>query len=76
MTVDEFYELARLARIACPHWRYGQALFNILLDVRPDLAEQVRGTDKDPFYALGNTNDPRLIAFGEFVNAHWNDPIT
>lgn len=30
-------------------WRYGQALFNALLDVRPDLAEEIRGTPLDPF---------------------------
>lgn len=30
--------------------RAGQALFNALLLVRPDLAEEIRGTDLDPFY--------------------------
>ena len=71
MTVDQFYVLAREAMVLNPSWRYGQALFNVLLEVRPDLAEQVRGTDKDPFYARGGTGDPRLIRFGEFVNANW-----
>jgi len=31
-------------------WRAGQALFNALLRVRPDLAEEIRGTDLDPFH--------------------------
>lgn len=30
--------------------RYGQAWFNALHDVRPDLADQIRGTDVDPFF--------------------------
>lgn len=74
MRVDEFYVLARKALKMNPFWRYGQALFNTLVDVRLDLAEQVRGTDNDPFYARGGTNDPRLIRFGEFVNANWEKP--
>jgi len=31
-------------------WRPGQTLFNMLLERRPDLAEIVRGTRRDPFY--------------------------
>lgn len=31
-------------------YRYGQALFNVLLRHRPDLAERVQGTDLDPFH--------------------------
>lgn len=36
-----------------PHrrgWRRGQYLFNTLNEVRPDIAEAIRGTDVDPFY--------------------------
>ncbi len=47
--------------------RYGQAMFNHLLTVRPDLAAIVRGTDKDPFYvsALSHPNWDRFVAFIE-----------
>lgn len=38
--------------------RAGQAAFNVLGLVRPDLAERVRGTELDPFY-----RDDRLDAF-------------
>lgn len=31
-------------------WRYGQALFNALLDAYPALAEEIRGTPLDPFH--------------------------
>jgi hypothetical protein len=33
-------------------WRYGQAFFNCLLDERPDIAEQIRGTSADPFFRV------------------------
>jgi hypothetical protein len=51
--------------------RYGQALFNYLLDVRPDLAEKVRGTDSDPFYAY-TENDARAKRFMEFLGVVWD----
>jgi hypothetical protein len=73
MTADEFYKKARMVRRKTG-WRYGQALFNTLLEVRPDLAEQVRGTDKDPFFSYGGIGDPRLYAFGDFINENWNKP--
>jgi hypothetical protein len=31
-------------------WRYGQALFNSLLTVNPELAEEIRGGSLDPFF--------------------------
>lgn len=51
-------------------WRYGQAMFNHLLEVRPDLAEAVRGTDKDPFY-VKELADPRWDRFVEFIESEW-----
>ena len=27
-------------------------MFNHLSEIRPDLAEKIQGTDKDPFYSL------------------------
>ncbi len=67
MTADEFYALARERLSANPHWRYGQALFNTLLDVRPDLATEIRGTIADPFFAQEH-QAMQLRAFGAFVN--------
>ena len=42
-------------KLACniadhPQLRYGQALFNALHEVDPDLANDIRGGDLDPFY--------------------------
>lgn len=50
--------------------RYGQIAFNMLLDTRPDLAAQVRGTDADPFYA-GGIEDERFINFTLFLKENW-----
>ena len=51
-------------------WRIGQALFNKLWELRPDLSEQIRGTDKDPFHAVSPT-DPRYDAAIKFIEANW-----
>ena len=50
--------------------RYGQAMFNHLCEVRPDLAEQIRGTDKDPFYCT-SPMDPKFDAAIAFIEANW-----
>lgn len=34
-----------------PEQRWGQAVFNTLATVRPDLADMIRGTSYDPFHA-------------------------
>lgn len=51
-----------------PHndYRQGQAAFNTLYAVHPQLAEAVHFTDIDPFY-----NDSVLPDFYEWVNDHW-----
>lgn len=35
-------------------WRLGQTYFNVLHTIAPDLANEIRGTDLDPFYKEGN----------------------
>ena len=39
-----------------PSWRYGQAVFNTLYEINPSLADSIRGSDVDPFYADINFN--------------------
>lgn len=51
-------------------WRYGQAMFNHLESVRPDLAQHIRGTDTDPFY-VERLSDPRWDRFVEFIESEW-----
>ena len=41
--------------------RLGQSYFNALSVVRPDLSEQIRGTENDAFY--NNDLLPKMLAF-------------
>ena len=79
-TEDEIWGLKRTAAtrqdydakvlqsiVGHPQWRLGQTLFNVLSDVRPDLAQQVRGTEHDPFYKASND----LELFYAFLDSHW-----
>jgi hypothetical protein len=53
-------------------WRVGQTAFNVLGQMRPDLAEQVRASDIDPFHAdLSNTGHEKVAAFLAYVQEHW-----
>ncbi len=50
--------------------RYGQAMFNHLSIVRPELAAQVRGTDRDPFQ-VHSLDDPRWDRFVDHIESRW-----
>jgi hypothetical protein len=56
------------AEMAHHEWRFGQAAFNVLHDIRPDLSERIRTTPTDPFY-----RNERLPAFYKWVREHWTD---
>ena len=65
MTYDEFVAAVVEYRIGSRQ-RQGQAYFNMLHTYRPDLSEQIRSTDLDPFqkdYVPGE-----VIAF---VQSNW-----
>ena len=57
-------ELANEMRRDYADWRHGQALFNALHSIEPDLANAIRGSQSDPFY-----RDARIEAFGQAVMA-------
>jgi len=50
MSLHQFYVGVKEYKSANVFQRYGQAMFNYLRIVRPELAEMVRGTNCDPFY--------------------------
>jgi len=37
-----------------PKWRYGQAFFNALYELFPNIADSIRGSNIDPFYRDDN----------------------
>lgn len=47
-------------------WREGQAYFNYLYEDKPKLADEIRGTNLDPFYQDDNIES--FIKFLVFVN--------
>lgn len=51
---------------AHPTWRKGQAYFNTLYFVNPQLADKVRGTLLDPFY-----KDDNIRAFMDWLINNW-----
>ena len=69
MTEAEYWIEVSLVHNKNQQWRYGQTLFNTLLDNRPDLAERIRGGALDPFYCEDTT--PRIKAFAQFIQENW-----
>ena len=57
-----------------PELRRGQAMYIVLHHMRPDLVEEIKGTDLDPFYA-GNSGEPRMLGFLDWLmdKAHKED---
>ncbi len=68
MTIKEFWKGASNEFLAQPDWRYGQTLFNYLLQHRPELAEKIRSTEFDPFYKT--TSD--LGPFAIWLDYNWD----
>ena len=68
MTYDEF--LVEVYRAhdydKLNHWRLGQYFFNMLCEVRPAIAEQLRGSMLDPFYKERITQ-----VVSDFVRERW-----
>jgi hypothetical protein len=67
-TLDEFYAYVDQLMEQHPEWRAGQTLFNALYLVRPDLSEQIRTTELDPFHVSS-----RIAAFNSWLAEHWAD---
>ena len=51
------------------HELYGQALFNQLAVVRPDIAKKICGTNMDPFYA--EDTDFSYSVFTKYLESVW-----
>ena len=68
MTYEEYRSAVDLTLKTNPDWRYGQTMFNVLHEIRPDLSEQVRATNLDPFYK--NTYNG-VYPFLQFIQENW-----
>jgi hypothetical protein len=56
--LNAFAEEVGRVKAANPSWRLGQTMFNVLYEHYPELANNIRGTEADPFY-----NNQRIGAF-------------
>lgn len=59
--IAECYEMQEIH----PSWRWGQTLFNTLHMMSPNMANEIRGTDVDPYYA--EPGDGREMAFWDWI---------
>lgn len=66
MTFHEYLIIVQADANRPPEQRRGQFMFNLLVLIRPDLADQIRCTDEDPFY--DNDRIPAMIAW---LAEHW-----
>ena len=57
-------------RAAAPGLRYGQTFFNLLHAERPDLADELRGSEIDPFHF--DTTRPGLL---DWVERNWYERV-
>lgn len=53
--------------------RYGQNFWNLLLDIRPDIAKEIHGTELDPFYLenVADANAERMNNICRYVESAW-----
>lgn len=61
MTEAEFHDAVRASMRKWPEQRYGQAVFNVLREAYPEIAEHVLGTELDPFFF--DERVPALLVF-------------
>ena len=66
-TMYEKFDEAFRNNIASGVQRIGQATFNAVYEIDPEIANQLRGTDKDCFYL-----DSRIDEFTKVVYERWD----
>jgi hypothetical protein len=71
-TYQEYLEECQKVQVQFASWRPGQVMFNVLSEQRPDLSEQIKQTDLDPFYADHHPHRREMItAFLGWVRENW-----
>jgi hypothetical protein len=75
MSIFEFFSEIDERYDTSDNLRYGQIAFNYLSEVRPELAEKVRGTSKDPFY-IEDIKHPNWKRFIDFIEKNWHSTFT
>jgi hypothetical protein len=69
LTIEELTWLHSLVNNKPKEWRIGQAYFNYLFQINPDLANKIRETQYDPFYADHTSNsEERISNFLKYIS--------
>ena len=66
LTNDEYIEFRKQLKETLkefPSLRKGQIMFNVLYEVKPELADKIRSSNIDPFY-----NDNNIPEFMKYIN--------
>jgi hypothetical protein len=74
-TYAEYLESVILTQLQYPNWRLGQTAFNVLHEVRPDLAAEIHNTEYDPFYftdRLPGAAD-KVFKFLSYIESRWDN---
>lgn len=66
MNIDQYIKAAYETAEQYPSWRWGQTLFNTLHNLEPELANEIRATNIDPFYYNRNDTE-RLLTFWDWL---------
>jgi hypothetical protein len=74
MTFDEFL-LNVTRRTYQRNERYGQAFFNELSLVKPEIAEEIRATENDPFYLMVEYQGQQMDKICRLVSDRWERRI-
>jgi len=67
MTLNEYFIAANTRFLIFKEERLGQAYFNTLDFFYRELANEIRGTDLDPFY-----DSSKMIVFMQFLAENWD----
>lgn len=68
MSMAEYLRIVATVSARTADWRAGQTYFNVLTEVKPALAEKVRGSMVDPFH-----QDSRIADFLVFISDQWDE---
>lgn len=75
MDVKDIVYTAVMVYINDSDLRIGQAMFNVLHSKHPELADKIRGTENDPFFAV-RFDDVRVKNFINTITAWQNQSVT
>ena len=67
MKFEEYKAAVDFAQDRHPEWRKGQTAFNVLMLNRPDLSEQIRATELDPYH-----DNTKLGRFYQWAKENWS----